>query len=152
MEPLARQTGWRAYLDLPTGRTAFTGEVDYDKERWASERVHSPEYFFGDQLLCFVLGLGPAGPVDFIRPTEYTRPEQVRDLLEALERHKVRLIMWYSGLDALAAGDHLDPLRAYLRLHYHLAKTFHGGDQFWLRNENGQTARPFRDSEARDGH
>jgi hypothetical protein len=143
VEPLARQTGGRAYLDLPTGRTAFVTTQDFEEDRWVLERVHRPEYFFGDPGMCFALDLRPAGPVNFIRPTDYTRPEQVRDLLDALERHKVRLIMWYSGLDAPAAHDHLGPLRAYLRLRYHLAKTFPSGHQFWLRNENDHAPRPF---------
>jgi hypothetical protein len=135
VEPLARQSGWRAYLHLPTGRTAFIGAQDFEEDRWVFGRVHPREYFFGDPGMCFTLDLTPAGPVDFIRPTDYTRPEQVRDLLDALERHKVRFIMWYSGLDAPAAHDHLGPLRSYLRLRYHLAKTFPSGHQFWLRNE-----------------
>ena len=139
VEPVARQTGWRRYLDLPTGRTAFVLTQDFEEERWVFERVHPREYFFGDQLICFALDLRPAGPVDFIRPTDYTRPEHAQGVLEALERHKVRLVRWYSGLDAsdsgTKAGDHLSPLRSYLRSHYHVAKTFPGGDELWLRNE-----------------
>jgi hypothetical protein len=29
------------------------------------------------------------------------------------------------------AGDHLGPLRLYLRQHYHVAKTFSNGDAIW---------------------
>ncbi len=59
VEPLARQTGWRAYLHLPTGRTAFIGAQDFEEDRWVFERVHPREHFFGDPGMCFTLDLTP---------------------------------------------------------------------------------------------
>ena len=101
------------------------------------ERTNPSEFFFGDQNIIFSLRLRNAGRISFLRPTEYTRPEEVEDLLSALEQHQVRFVSWYSGLDREGAldprGDHLEPVRAYLRAHYRVAKVFSNGDQIWER-------------------
>jgi len=135
-EPIARQRHWRGYLDLPTGRTAFLDPVPYEKYRWISERTHSSEPLFGDQLVSFALGLRDPAEIAFITPDDYTRPEQVTNLIQALERERVRYVLWYPDLDSppSAAGDHLEPLRAYLRGRYHIARVFADGDRIWDRN------------------
>ena len=131
-----RQRHWRGYLDLPTGRTAFLDPVPYEKYRWISERTHSSEPLFGDQLVSFALGLRDPAEIAFITPDDYTRPEQVTNLIQALERERVRYVLWYPDLDSppSAAGDHLEPLRAYLRGRYHVARVFADGDRIWDRN------------------
>jgi len=140
--PLMMQLRWKAYLDLPIGRTAFLDPVPYEKCRWMLERTKPGEYFFGDHLLSFALRLRNSGRVPFLRPTDYTRPEEVADAVEGLEKFHVRFVSWYIGLDrekdaALhPEGNHLAPIRQYLHEHYHLAKTFENGDQIWERNEN----------------
>ena len=138
--PVVAQTRWKAVLSLPTGRTAFFEPVLYEKCKWVSERTQPSDYFFGDHLVAFALRLRYAGRVPFLRPTDYTRPEEVQDAVQALEKHQVRFVSWYSGLDHEAeavlhpAGDHLDPMRGYLREHYHVAEMFSNGDQIWERN------------------
>ena len=49
--PLMTQIRWRAYLDLPAGRTAFLEPVSYEKCSWMLQRTEPGEYFFGDHLL-----------------------------------------------------------------------------------------------------
>ncbi len=138
--PIVTQTRWRAVLSLPTGRTAFFEPVLYEKCRWVSERTQPSDYFFGDHLVAFTLRLRNVGRVPFLRPTDYTRPEEVQDAIQAIEKHQVRFVSWYSGLDHEAeavlhpAGDHLGPIRDYLRKHYHVAEVFSNGDQMWERN------------------
>jgi len=135
-EPLVRQRHWRSYLDLPTGRTAFLNPALHDEYRWIFERMHSPEPFFGDQLVSFALRLRDPAEIDFITPDDYTRPEQVANLIQSLERERVRYVLWYPDLDSppSIARDHLGPLRAYLRSRYHVARVFDGGDRIWERN------------------
>ena len=135
-EPIARQRHWRGYLDLPTGRTAFLDPALYEEYRWIFERTHSDEPFFGDQLVSFALRLRDPAEIDFITPDDYTRPEQVADLVQGLERERVRYVLWYPDLDSppSTAADHLGPLRAYLRNHYHIARIFDHGDKVWERN------------------
>jgi hypothetical protein len=138
--PLATQLSPRQFLDLPTGRTAFLDTVIFEKSKWMSERTHPSEYFFGDHLICFTLRLRNPARVPFLRPTDYTRPEEVADTIQGLEAHQVRFVSWYIGLDrekdaALhPQGNHLAPIREYLYAHYHLAQTFSNGDQIWERN------------------
>ncbi len=133
--PISRQVHWRAYLDLPTGRTAFLDPGLYEEFRWIAERTRPSEPFFGDQLVCFALGLRNPAQVDFITATDYTRPEQVNNVVQALARERVRYVFWYRELDLppILDADHLSPLRAYLREHYRLAATFADGDQAWER-------------------
>jgi hypothetical protein len=139
--PLMTQVRWRAYLDIPTGRTAFFDPLLYEKCKWMAQRSHPSDYFFGDHLIAFALRLRNVARVPFLRPTDYTRPEEVADAMQKLERFQVRFVSWYIGLDrekdaALhPEGNHLAPIRAYLHEHYHLAKTFTNGDQIWEREQ-----------------
>ncbi len=140
--PIVTQTRWKAILSLPTGRTAFFEPVLYEKCKWVSARTRPSDYFFGDHLIAFTLRLQNVGRVPFLRPTDYTRPEEVQDAVQALEKHQVRFVSWYSGLDHEAeavlhpAGDHLGPMRSYLHAHYHVAEVFSNGDQIWERNNS----------------
>jgi hypothetical protein len=139
--PLMMQLRWKAYLQLPTGQTALLDPLHYEKFSWMLPRVKPGEYLFGDHLLSFTLRLRNSGRVPFLRPTEYTRPEEVADAVEGLEKFHVRYVSWYIGLDREKdaglhpEGNHLAPLRQYLYQHYHVAKTFANGDQIWERND-----------------
>ena len=135
VRPVIAQVRWRACLELPTGRTAFFDPALYEKCRWLSERTRPSEYFFGDPFLCFTLGLRNPARVPFVRPTDYTRPGEVEDVVRILEERQVRFVNWYNGVDASGpSGDHLAPLRLCLAAHYHVAKTFSNFDQIWERN------------------
>lgn len=139
--PVVAQVRWKAFLDLPTGRTAFFKPILYDKCQWMAERARPFDYFFGDHLIAFALRLRNAGRVPYLSPTEYTRPEEVADAIHGIEMHRVRFVSWYRGLDHsrdLARhpeGDHLAPLRAYLQANYHVAEIFFNGDKIWERNQ-----------------
>ena len=137
--PVIIQTRWSESLDLPTGRTAFAGyPILYYKVKWVSERTHPGDYFLDDPQICFALQLRDPSQLPFLRPTDYTRPEEVRDAVEALIRLSVRFVGWYASLEdeiTDRSGDHLAPLRTYLREHYHVAQTFPNGDEIWERND-----------------
>lgn len=135
VKPVVTQTRWRAFLDLPAGRTAFFDAAQYEKTKWVAEREQPSEYFFGDELVSFLLDLRNPARIPFLRPSAYTRPEEVQDLLQALELHKVRLIGWYPVLDTSRPGDALAPVRLYLLNHYHVAITFPNGYKMWARDE-----------------
>jgi hypothetical protein len=137
IKPVVTQVRWKGILNLPTGRTAIFNRIVYEHTKWISERTQPSDYFFGYQLIGFALRLRNPGPVAFVRPTDYTRPEEVEGLVEGLEKHHVRFVSWYAGLDdtADAPGDHLGPLRHYLRNHYAVVKTFEDGTKIWERSE-----------------
>jgi hypothetical protein len=74
----------------------------------------------------------------YVTNTDFTRPEQVRNVIEGLDKHRVRDILWPVGLDVPvepdSGGDHLTPLRAYLRNYYHVIQTFPDAGQVWGRD------------------
>lgn len=136
--PLAKQLHHPVYLDLPTGRTAFLNREAYDRYRWAASQTQPSDFFFGGLFpdFYFILQLRNPGPVAFITPDEYTRPEEVQALLAGLEQHHVKTLLWTPALDVPASsqGDHLPPLRLYIRQHYHVSSTF-PEYQVWTRND-----------------
>lgn len=142
VHPIVTQTRWKAYLDLPTGRTAFFEPGSYQETQWVLERTKPSDYFFGDHLVCFNLRLRNPSRVAFIRPNDFTRPEEVQNVVQGLEDHQVKFVSWYPGLDDPLAGkgNSLAPLRTYLEQHYHVAARFANGHKMWERNS---TSSPF---------
>jgi hypothetical protein len=134
--PIVTQTRWKAFLDLPTGRTAFFERGPYEEAKWVLERTHPSDYFFGDQLIGFELKLRNPSRVAFLTSYDSTRPEEVQDVAQGLEEHQVRFVSWDSGLDNSfgAEGNHLAPLRRYLQGHYHVAEHFANGHAILERN------------------
>ncbi len=140
-EPWSNHRGWRDVLDLPSGRTAFLSKDRYNQFAWLLGHTHQGEFLFDASRLpslYFPLDLRDPAQVTLLTTTDYTRPEQVQNLLESLENHKVRLVYWSADLDRpedpLESGDHLGPLRAYLRGHYRVIKIL-GDDQIWERKD-----------------
>jgi len=136
-KPVRMQTHWRAYLDLPSGRTAFLDPPFRDRYQWFAAHTRPSEFFFDAEWpnLYFPLYLRDPARVPFLTPTNYTRPEQVQEVIESLEAHPVRYVLWTTSLDipddSNPAADHLASLRAYLRTYYHPVKTFGTEDEVW---------------------
>lgn len=138
--PVFTQLRHKEFLNLPTGRTAFFEPLLYDKCAWMLQHSHPGDYYFGDHLVAFALQLKNVGRVPFLRPTDYTRPEEVDDAVQALDKFHVNYVAWYSGLNTETQGhrhpegDHLDPMWAYLHRHYRPVVTFSNLDQIWERD------------------
>lgn len=138
-QPLWTQRHWRAYLDLPVGRTALLDKEAREKLQWLSQRTRPGEFFLQGAWpgVHFPLGLRNPAFMDFLEPSEYTRPEQVQRVIAALGKNHVRYVLWSIRLDLpdnrRPQGDHLEPIRAYLRQHYRIVKTFPDFDQVWER-------------------
>ena len=66
----------------------------------------------------FLLGLRNPAEVSFVTDSIYTRPEQVQNAVEMLEKHRVQFVMWSAWLDVPrspgADGSAEAPLRVYL--------------------------------------
>lgn len=135
------QTRWRAYLDLPAGRTAFLDPVEYDEYRWMLGHTHPGQYFFGMPPMYVPLHLLNPTAVEGFDTSEYTRPEWVVAGVQALRTHQVPLIMLRtSGYYLLPTGSpHLDPFRNYLRQNYRLTRTFPNGDDVWEKIDTPDT-------------
>jgi len=94
----------------------------------------------------FPMGLRNPAKVPYVTTTDYTRPEEVLDVVDSLEKHRVRFVLWPLDLEVRAgnpsAGDHLGPLRTYLRAHYHVVRTFSDFDQLWERKHEWDPETP----------
>jgi hypothetical protein len=136
-EPWSRQRQKWICLNLPGGRAAFLSP-GYEEYRWICEHTRPSEFVFDGEwphayFACDVRN--PAG-IPFLTFTEYTRPEQVQALVDALEKHQVRLVLWGSISDPFPhppEGNHLGPFISYLSNHYQLVKLFASGDEAWVR-------------------
>lgn len=138
--PLGTQLRWRAYLDVPAGRIAIFDQQLYNKYQWVLHRTRPSDFFFeaGRADICFYLGLRNPTGVPFVTATDYTRPEQVRAVVEALDKYRVRFVLWPLHLDIPTGpllSHHLAPLRAYLHRHYRVIKSFEDFDQVWERKD-----------------
>jgi len=131
------QTAWSGTLDLPVGKTAFRDPGIYQEYRYAMGRTCCGQLMFGIPPIQFALGVQNPAPIDTFVPFDYTRPEQVAAMIQALEQNKVPLLMinreMLSWPGATPASDHLGPLRAYLACHYRVTKSFQTDDQLWER-------------------
>ena len=140
VEPRSRQREACLYLP-PPGPRACIRQGSYEEYRWVFDHTRPSEYFLEGHWpsFYFLLGLRNPASVPFLSNTNYTRPEQVRDVVDSLERHRVRFVLWTLVLELpdprdAPGGDHLGPLRAYLRAHYHVAKTIAADEWIWERN------------------
>jgi hypothetical protein len=138
--PWKTQRAKAMYLETPTGRTVCTDGLKYLRQRWILARTKPGDFllgtFFPDSYFWALLQ-NPAD-VPFITRTDYTRPEQVERLVEALDSLQVHYVVWALALDIPRPypqdRDNLGPLRDYVRSHYHVVETFPEGDQAWERN------------------
>ncbi len=141
--PVIVQASWHGYLDSAVGRVVVLDADRYDKFRWLSDRTRAGEFLFqaGDAELYYLLGLRDPAQEPFVTASAYTRPEQVQGIVEALERHRVRFVLWSVWLDVprdkLFETKTLAPIRSYLRTHYRVVKTFTDDDfeQVWERGQ-----------------
>jgi hypothetical protein len=124
------QSGWRGYLPFPTGRAALLDPDRYEKYRWIIRHTRPGDIYFqaDDCDQYFPLDLGNPAEVSFVVGGKYTRPAQVQDVINKLERYNVRFVMWSAWLDVpRSPGGNpgtLAPLRAYLRAHYRPVREF----------------------------
>lgn len=138
--PWKTQRAKAMYLDTPTGRTVCTDPLKYLRQRWIQTRTKPGDFllgtFFPDSYYWALLQ-NPSD-VPFLTRTDYTRPEQVERLVEALDSLRVHYVLWALALDIPRPypqdRDNLGPLRDYVRSHYHVVETFPEGDQAWERN------------------
>lgn len=144
-EPWLRQHQWHSFLNAPAGPTVCVYPRTCEQGEWLVQRTRPSEYLLEAVWADFYypLRLRDPAPIPFLTTTDYTRPEQVRGTIEALETHRVRYVIWSPMLDVAdprnrGTDDHLGPLRAHLRTYYHVVKTFTGGDQVWERNEQAR--------------
>lgn len=139
--PFVQQRQARHELMMPAGRVAFQSEESFRRYEWVARQTRPGEYLFSPSTDFYFLGrLRNPAAVQFLLPSAYTRPEQVRGMIAGLEKHQVRFVHWLKMLERrsdepLRSTDSLEPLREYLRQHYHLVAILSDADYVLERNQ-----------------
>jgi hypothetical protein len=132
--PSVRQLHNSPTADLPTGRVAFINSRQYERTLWLAQHTHPGESFFDEPTMAVALSLESPGPIDYIRPNGFTRPEHLHSLLQSMTAHHTHYVFLYSELrEPVQPKDTLQPFWQYLAANYHLAQTVAGGE-IWERN------------------
>ncbi len=82
----------------------------------------------------FYLDLRNPTPIPRIISNGYTTPRQTADVIQGMERHQTRYILWsYAEIDPIPEWEsppdaHLGPLRDDIHNHYALTKVLKGPD------------------------
>jgi hypothetical protein len=131
------QTRPWAYLDLPAGRVAIADPAVYEEYRWTAEHTQPGQMYFGMPTMYVPLRLQNPAPIQAPAPSEYTRPEQIAAVIEALQTNRVRMLilrpsMYIPHLLGYPS-DHLQMFQDYLYRNYHQTTTFLTGDEVWER-------------------
>jgi hypothetical protein len=132
--PASRQLHKSPTADLPTGHVAFFNSKQYERTWWLAQHTRPGESFFDEPAVAVALSLESPGPIDYVRPNGFTRPEHIHSLLKSMTVHHTRYVFLYSELtEPFRPKDTLEPFWQYLAANYHLAKTVTGGE-IWERN------------------
>lgn len=132
----------RRSLVSPSGPIAILDASRFEKCNWVQEKTQPGGYLFqaSNCDLYYPFKLSNPAEVPFLTATEYTRPEQVQQLISALEQRRVQFVLWSLWLDVPQHlpfdKSRLEPLRRYLRSRYHITRGFGGPDyeEVWERN------------------
>jgi hypothetical protein len=146
--PLRQQMRSREYLDLPAGRTAFFDRGEFQEYGWVLEHSQAGQYFYGTSPMYLPFHFLNPSAIEGLDTSEYTRPEQVAELVRALGQHPVTFMILPSSKnfprDAVSSSNHLGPFQDYLRKNYRFTRVFSGGDELWERiqsDRNGALGR-----------
>ncbi len=128
-------------LTTPQGKLAITELSDYEEYTWVQQHTRPSEYFFeavGSDMY-FRLDLRNPTPVPYITNCGFTTTGQVAEVIQGLEKHKVRYLLWeHTDLDAVPDWEdpsdaHLGPIFDYIHSHYQAVKVFTNADEIWER-------------------
>jgi hypothetical protein len=127
-------------LNLPGGRAAFLHPDEYELYSWLLKNTDPGQYFFGLPPLYTPFHFRNPAPIEGVDPSDYTRPEQVSAVVEALQNCRVPLLVLRQSRIYLfakkSASNHLGPLQEYISRNYQLTKTFRTGDEVWQRKRS----------------
>ena len=130
------------WISSPAGPIAIRDADRYEEYQWVQERTRPGEYLFqaSDCDLYYPFKLRNPTEVPFLTASDYTRPEQVQQVITSLEQRRVRFVLWPVWLDVPMRlpfnKTTLEPLRGYLHSKYRLIRGFGEPDydEVWERN------------------
>lgn len=107
-------------LNGPRGPIAFFHQDERDYYSSIAADARPGDSLFGEPACNFVLGLPNPAKIQWVEPDAYTRPEQVRELVQALQQHQTRIVIGSDEQPPKSdSEDNLQPFRDYLKEHYH---------------------------------
>lgn len=114
----------------PLGSAAFYRNGTYEQFSWIAQNLSAGTTLFGSPDADFFFDMKDPSRVPWVEPDEYTRPEEVGRLIATLQFQPGTTIFWpQSAWNDKGTGDHLQPLRKYLRQHYQPVHQFEDGTQ-----------------------
>lgn len=132
-------------LNTRQGQLALENGEDYEVFSWVRSHTQPLEYFYDTAdagwVGEFCLDLRNPSPISIVENNGYTTPEQVREIIQGLDRHHVLYICWSPDeLDVIPRHvslfeDHIGPLRDYIYNHYRVVKVFTDDKQIWERKD-----------------
>ena len=129
------QTRPKFYLDLPAGRTAFVDTTAKEEYCWVLTNTHPAQFFWGLPPLYVPFHLQNPAATESLDTTEYTRPEDIAAVLQALQQHNVPVIILPSErlypLTVNTSSNHALAFVGYLHANYRLTRIFANGDELW---------------------
>ncbi len=140
--PARLQTRTFPRLILPAGPAAFHDRDLYSEYQWFLMHTHPGEYMFGLPPLYSAFWLQNPSALEGFHASDYSRPQQIAELVESLDRQQVPLLVLRDSAAFLwvpkSSNDHLGPLRVYVRQHYALTTRFPSGDEVWERVQDSR--------------
>jgi hypothetical protein len=122
------------------GQFAVIDRARYEYLKYFADNARPGDRMFGDPQVNFLLGMANPSKLEWAEPESYTRPEQVADLVATLAQKPTRFTCWSEDLDRYQGeSDNLQPLRAFLKDNYHLAKRFDNGMEILTLNSPGSS-------------
>jgi hypothetical protein len=119
----------------PRGEVGFLDRENYEVIDWLNHHARPGDGYFGWPMVNWIVGLQNPAAIEWAEPNAYTRPEQVRALIAALEQKQTRFLDPVDdAVEPRNPDDSLEPLRAYLKTHYHVGHTFADGGTVLERN------------------
>jgi hypothetical protein len=98
--------------------------VQMQEFQWLEERTHPGESFFDEPLLAMYLRLANPTRAEFVNRDEFTRPEDVREIVRILQTAPPRFIVLNPTVVSGGIHDHSGSFLAYVQGNYRLAQTF----------------------------
>lgn len=126
-------------LTLPAGKVVVLDPEIAEVYRSMAQRTRPGQWFFGLPSLTLPLQLRNPTPIEAPAPGDYTRPQQIAEVIAGLERTRTPLLllrpsMYVPHLLGYRA-DHLEPFQSYLFTHYRKTRVLATGDEVWERND-----------------
>jgi hypothetical protein len=124
-------------VTLPAGKVAVYDPDIAKVYSSMAQRTKPAQWFFGLPSLTLPLKLRNPTPIEAPAPGDYTRPQQIAEVIAGLERTRTPLLLLRPSMYVPHIlgyrADHLQPFHDYLFAHYRRTSAFETGDEVWER-------------------